>query len=59
MIALLAATESADLTASCVIWAIVLGLLVGGLAWLIPPSRPYCVAVGGVVAILVILSCLL
>ena len=50
---------SVDTLALCVVWAIVIGLIIGGIAWLIPPTRQYAFAIGGVVALLVILSCLL
>lgn len=59
MTALLAVNDAGGLTAVCIIWAIVIGLIVGGIAYFIPPSKPYAGAIGIVVALLVILSCLL
>jgi len=55
---LLAAVSEGGLTASCVVWAIVVGLIVGFIAWLIPPTKAYALAIGAVVALLVVLSCI-
>lgn len=52
------AHSSGEVLLECLIWAIVLGLIVGGIAWFVPPTRAYAVAIGGVVALLTLLVCI-
>lgn len=46
------------MAASCIIWIIVVAILVTGLAWLIPPTRAYCLMIGAVCAVLGALGCI-
>lgn len=48
------------LSGECLVLSLVIGLVVLGLAWAIPPSRPYCVPLGVAAAALYLLfGCLL
>lgn len=50
--------ETAELL-SCLVPAIIVGLLATGLAWLIPPTRAHCLVIGGIVAALILLACVI